>query len=283
MVDHGVRVFVGGPVVFVDGFEHLPRPPLPVDPLSVGRFPDKDGRELAALYGRKQRPLIPPSIPLRVKVEAKINSFQASTKTKTPVANREGAASGTTTDDSTLSLPAPSTLAASSTSAGSSRKKVVRSRIAKGKNITVSGTMAPSWVPTRPLSLSCTSRGTSRATGGKNVMASMMPSNPFEKGSPKRDRAYAAGQARTSVSTAVLPAMMALFARPRTRDVSRSTPGYESSDGPATAPPAPGARATLTQNTHRRGTRKRTAVPQPSTPSQGLPRPATVALPAVSL
>ena len=60
---------------------------------------------------------------LRVKVEAKISSFQASTKTNAPVANREGAASGMTIEMSTRTRPAPSTFAASSTSAGSSRRR----------------------------------------------------------------------------------------------------------------------------------------------------------------
>ena len=116
---------------------------------------------------------------LSVKVEAKINSFQASTKTNAPVAKREGAASGITTEVSTRRRPAPSTLAASSTSAGNSRKKVASSQIAKGRKKTVSGTIAPSWVPTSPVSRSCTNSGTSTATGGKNATASITPIAPF--------------------------------------------------------------------------------------------------------
>jgi hypothetical protein len=117
---------------------------------------------------------------LRVKVEAKMSSFQASTKTNAPVAKRAGAASGMMIEVSTRNRPAPSTFAASSTSVGNSRKKVANSQMANGKKKIVSGIIAPSWVPMRPLSLSCTRSATSKATGGKNAIASIMLSNPLE-------------------------------------------------------------------------------------------------------
>lgn len=119
------------------------------------------------------------TLSLRVKVDAKTNSFQESTKTNAPVANTAGAASGRITCKRIWGCRAPSTLAASSTSTGNSRKKVASSQIANGRKKMVCGMMVPRCVPASSSSLSCTSIGARTATGGKKAIASMAPRSPL--------------------------------------------------------------------------------------------------------
>ena len=119
------------------------------------------------------------TLPPRVKVAAKISSFHESTKTNAPAAKTAGAASGMITRASTWTRVAPSSRAASSSSAGNSRKKAASNQTANGRKKTVCGTIAPRCVPTSPTSLSCTSIGTSTAAGGKNATASSTPRSLF--------------------------------------------------------------------------------------------------------
>ena len=67
-----------------------------------------------------------------VKVSAKRNSFQAAMKASRPVVARAGHMSGRKTRVITVHGRAPSTSAASSSSLGSSRMKVVSTQVVKG-------------------------------------------------------------------------------------------------------------------------------------------------------
>src|SRR5215216_5405327 len=71
-------------------------------------------------------------------VLAKRNSFQAKMNVRIAVVNTPGAASGTITFRKACIVVAPSTLAASSRSRGSSLKNATRSQIVSGRAKTVS-------------------------------------------------------------------------------------------------------------------------------------------------
>ena len=65
-VDYRPCVCMHGLVVLLYGFQHPPRPPLPLDARCIARLLCEDHRELSAPDRPKERPLIPPAVPLQL-------------------------------------------------------------------------------------------------------------------------------------------------------------------------------------------------------------------------
>src|SRR2546427_9342019 len=140
---------------------------------------------------------------LRVNNSANMNSFQVKMKDSSAVTTRPGATSGSAMRRNALKMVAPSTRAASSSSAGRSSKKPFSSQMANGRLNTVLAMINPKWVSSRWSERNNRNKGSALATGG-NIRVDSTQNDRF--GPPVRYRAneYAAG-APSSKDTAIDP------------------------------------------------------------------------------
>src|SRR2546422_2738147 len=105
---------------------------------------------------------------LRVNNSANMNSFQVKMKDSSAVTTRPGATSGSAMRRNALKMVAPSTRAASSSSAGRSSKKPFSSQMANGRLNTVLAMINPKWVSSRWSERNNRNKGSALATGGNN-------------------------------------------------------------------------------------------------------------------
>src|SRR2546427_9227303 len=123
---------------------------------------------------------------LRVNNSANMNSFQVKMKDSSAVTTRPGATSGSAMRRNALKMVAPSTRAASSSSAGRSSKKPFSSQMANGRLNTVLAMINPKWVSSRWSERNNRNKGSALATGGNNPGDS---NQKHKVGPPVRDRA----------------------------------------------------------------------------------------------
>src|SRR5690606_162986 len=138
-------------------------------------------------------------------------SFQAAKNTSREVVATPGAASGRITRAKAPTGPQPSTRAASSSSQGISRKKVVSTKIASGSAKLMLGTTIAWYSSIQPQSLNSWYSGVTMATPGNIEQASTRASSRLRPRNRSRARASEDAVAISIASTVVETAMTTLL------------------------------------------------------------------------